>query len=278
MRSSWTRWSLSPWGAHHPIGQAPRAALGAYRRPPARRLPCAARRHRDALLPPTAAALCRAAFAGGPFPWHAFERSRAIASPSCSSLRVLCLRSRTHAGRLRGVVIDRVFLATRTVFAVRILIVTVFFGTEAYGAGRALVRGALRSALGFRSALRRLAPASRGRVWAEGPVIFDTRVRRGRWSRRSGARGTCGCTIVSSSCFAHRQRSALELLIVEAVYRFLGVGPFAKLHECEPARSSGVTVCGQSKGSQRADCSEVCTQFSLGHVIREVPNKKAHSH
>jgi hypothetical protein len=61
-------------------------------------------------------------------------------------------------------------------------------------------------------------------------------------------------------------------------YRFLGVGPFAKLYECEPARPSGVTVCGQSEGSERADCSEVCTQLRLGHVVREVPNKKAYSH
>jgi hypothetical protein len=61
-------------------------------------------------------------------------------------------------------------------------------------------------------------------------------------------------------------------------YRFLGVGPFAKLHECEPARPSGVAVCGQSKGSERANCGEVCMQLRLGHVIREVPNKKAHSH
>jgi len=61
-------------------------------------------------------------------------------------------------------------------------------------------------------------------------------------------------------------------------YRFLGVGPFAKLYECEPARPSGVAVCGQSKGSERADGGEVCTQLSLGHVIWEVPDKKAHSH
>src|SRR4029434_9372754 len=172
--------------------------------------------------------------------------------------------------RLRGVVIDRVFLATRTVFAARILIVTVFFGTEAYGSGRALVHGTLRSALGFRSALRRLAPASRVRVWAEGPAISATRVRRDRWSRRSGARGACGCTIVPGSCFAHRQRSALERLIVEVAYRFLGVGPFAKLYACETRRPSGFAVCGQSKGSERADRGEVCTQLSLGHVIWEV--------
>jgi len=66
--------------------------------------------------------------------------------------------------------------------------------------------------------------------------------------------------------------------MVEVTYRCLGVGPFAKLYECKPARPSGVTVCGQSEGSERADCSEVCTQLSLGHVVREVPNKKAYSH
>src|SRR5206468_5474879 len=60
--------------------------------------------------------------------------------------------------------------------------------------------------------------------------------------------------------------------------RCLGVGPFAKLHKREPARLSGVAVGGQSQGSERADGSAVCTQFRLGHVIREVPNKKAHSH
>jgi hypothetical protein len=61
-------------------------------------------------------------------------------------------------------------------------------------------------------------------------------------------------------------------------YSFLGVGPFAKLHECEPARLSGVAVGGESKGNERADYGEVGPQLSLGHVIREVPNKKAHSH
>jgi hypothetical protein len=66
--------------------------------------------------------------------------------------------------------------------------------------------------------------------------------------------------------------------MVEVTYRCLGVGPFAKLYECEPARPSGVTVCGQSQGNERADGSEVGTQLRLGHIIREVPNKKVHSH
>jgi hypothetical protein len=65
--------------------------------------------------------------------------------------------------------------------------------------------------------------------------------------------------------------------MVEVTYRCLGVGPFAELHKREPARSSGVAVCGQSQGSQWTDCGEVCLQLRLGHVIREVPNKKAHS-
>jgi hypothetical protein len=66
--------------------------------------------------------------------------------------------------------------------------------------------------------------------------------------------------------------------MVEVTYRFLGVGPFAKLHEGKPARPSGVAVCGQSQESERADGGEVGTQLRLGHVIREIPNKKAHSH
>lgn len=62
--------------------------------------PCACRRYlplrlrgavrwtRDALLPPSAAALCLAAFVGGLAPCHAFESSLAISSASCSHFSV----------------------------------------------------------------------------------------------------------------------------------------------------------------------------------------------
>jgi hypothetical protein len=61
-------------------------------------------------------------------------------------------------------------------------------------------------------------------------------------------------------------------------YRVLGVGPFAKLYEGEPTRLSGIAVGGQSQGNEWADSSEVGPQLRLGHVVREVSNKKAHSH
>jgi hypothetical protein len=78
--------------------------------------------------------------------------------------------------------------------------------------------------------------------------------------------------------FVHRQRSALERLIVEAAYRVLGVGLCAEFNEREPARLAGVAVRGQRDVRERANGGEVCTQLRLSHVIREVPNKKAHSH
>ena len=78
--------------------------------------------------------------------------------------------------------------------------------------------------------------------------------------------------------FAHRQRSPLEHLIVEAAYGFLGVGPFTELHEGEPARLSSVAVRRQREGREWAYGGEVRTQLRLGHVIREVANKQAHSH
>src|SRR6266851_641676 len=84
--------------------------------------------------------------------------------------------------------------------------------------------------------------------------------------------------IVPRARFAHRQRSALEHLIVEAAYGFLGIGPFAELHEGEPARLAGVAVRGQCEGSEWAKSSEVRPQLCLGHVIREIANKQAHRH
>jgi hypothetical protein len=73
--------------------------------------------------------------------------------------------------------------------------------------------------------------------------------------------------IVPRACFAHRQRSALEQLMVEAAYGVLGVGPFAELHEGESARLAGVAVRGQCEGSEGAKGGEVRPQLRLGHVI-----------
>jgi hypothetical protein len=177
--------------------------------------------------------------------------------------------------------IARVFSSTRKVSAAYIIIVKViFFGAEAHGSGGALGlgHGALRSALGSRCALRRLAPAPRGCVWAEVPAVSGTRFSRERGARRRGSRGTCCRTIVPGARFVYHKLSALELLIAEAAHRFLGVGPFAELNEGEPARLTGFAICGQRDVRERADYGEVLTQLSLGHVIGEVANKKAHSH
>jgi len=78
--------------------------------------------------------------------------------------------------------------------------------------------------------------------------------------------------------FVHRQRSALERLIVEAAYGFLSVGPGAEFHEGEPAWLAGVAVRGQREVRERTNGGEVRTQLRLRHVIREVANKQAHSH
>jgi hypothetical protein len=78
--------------------------------------------------------------------------------------------------------------------------------------------------------------------------------------------------------FAHRQRSALEQLRVEAAYRFLGVGPLVELYEGEPAWLAGVAVHGQCKGGEGAEGSKVSPQLRFGHVIGKIANKKAYSH
>jgi hypothetical protein len=84
--------------------------------------------------------------------------------------------------------------------------------------------------------------------------------------------------IVPRARFVHRQQSPLECLIVEAAHRVLGVGPGAEFHEGEPARLASVPVCGQREVRERTNGGKVRTHLRLRHVIREVPNKKAHSH
>ena len=116
---------------------------------------------------------------------------------------------------------------------------------------------------------------------ASGPKFRPSpgaRFSRERGARCSGSRGTCCRTIVPGARFVYRKLSALERLIAEAVHRFLGVGSFAELNEGEPARLTGFAICGQKDVRERADYGEVRTQLSLGHVIGEVANKKAHSH
>jgi hypothetical protein len=78
--------------------------------------------------------------------------------------------------------------------------------------------------------------------------------------------------------FFHRERPALEQLSVEAAYRFLGVGPFAELHEGESAWLASVAVHRQCKGGEGAEGGKVRPQLRFGHIIREIANKKAYSH
>jgi hypothetical protein len=60
-------------------------------------------------------------------------------------------------------VIDSVFSLTRNVFTAHIITVSVvFFGAESDRSSGSLAHGALRPALGFRRAFRRLALAPRG--------------------------------------------------------------------------------------------------------------------
>src|SRR5436189_6377387 len=102
-----------------------RVALAPYWRVPAHGLPGAARSTRAALWPPPAAALCRAAFAGGLVPFHVFERSLVIFSPLSSSLPWFIPCARPAAGPLRSVVLVRGGALTRTVCAAHLLLVTV---------------------------------------------------------------------------------------------------------------------------------------------------------
>src|SRR5262249_52891084 len=156
----------SQWMSPPPMVEARRGAPGVCRRSPARRRLCAGHRHRDALLPPNAAALCRAAFACGPFPFPAFETSLAIASPSCASPQYAIPWSRTDAGYLRGIVLDRIVSSTPSVFAAYILIaIVVVFSAEAHGASGSLIHGTLQSALGVRGALEQLTPTPWDCVW-----------------------------------------------------------------------------------------------------------------
>src|SRR4029453_7624980 len=253
---------------------APPVALGTSRRSPARRLPWAARWRHAALWPPTAAALCRVACAGGLVPFHAFERSLVIFSPSCPSLQWFIPHSRTAVSPLYGVVLGRVCAVPRPVCAAHLLLVTVVVSSaETHRSGRALVHGALRDALSRRGPLRGRTPAPRRRIRAEVPASVGARVRRGR-----RARGTRWRRRVPRARFVHRQQSALERLIVEAAYSVLGVGPGAEFHEGDPARLAGVAVRGQREVRERTNGGEVRTQLRLRHVIREVANKQAHSH
>jgi hypothetical protein len=84
--------------------------------------------------------------------------------------------------------------------------------------------------------------------------------------------------IIPCACFAHRQRSALEHLIIKAAYGFLTVGPVAELHEGEATRLAGFAVRWQGKGREGANGGEVRPQLRLSHVIREIANKKTYSH
>jgi hypothetical protein len=76
----------------------------------------------------------------------------------------------------------------------------------------------------------------------------------------------------------HRQRSALECLIVQAPNSFLSVGSFEELNERKPARPAGVAVRGQSNVRDRTDYGKVRAEISLSRVIGKVTNKKAHGH
>lgn len=105
---------LTGGGLHLMSGcQALLGAPGACRRSPVPRFPVAACWTCAALWPPTAAALCRVAFAGGLFPFHAFERSRALFLPLCSFPPCFISRSCTNRGPLRGVMLARVCASRR---------------------------------------------------------------------------------------------------------------------------------------------------------------------
>jgi len=176
-------------------------------------------------------------------------------------------------------VLDRIVSSTPNVFAASILItIVVVFSAEAHGAGGSLIHGTLQSALGVRGALERLTPTPWDGVWAKVPAILGARVSRDRRSRCHGARGTGGCMILPGARFVHGEQSALEHLLVEAAYGFLGLGPYAEFHEGEPARFPSVAVHRQMNGHERADGGEVRTQLRLGHVKGEIPHKKAYCH
>jgi len=176
-------------------------------------------------------------------------------------------------------VLDRIVSATPNVFAVYILIaIVVVFSAEAHGASGSLIHGTLHSAFGVRGALERLTPPPWNCVWTKVPAIPGAHISHDRRSRCHGARGTGGRMILPGARFVHGEQSALEHLLVEAAYGFLGLGPYAELHEGEPARLPGIAVRRQMNGHERADGGEVLTQLRLGHVKGEIPHKKAYCH
>src|SRR5712671_2190607 len=151
--------------ARPPMVPAPPRALDACRRPLTRRLPWAARWTRAALWPPPAAALCRAAFAGGLVPFPVFERLLVISSPSSASLPWFIPRVHSCQCATRGRARPR-----RRGAAHLLLVPVLVSGAETSRSGRALVDGALRAALGMRGPLRRRPPAPRRRIGAEVPA------------------------------------------------------------------------------------------------------------
>ena len=82
-------------------------------------------------------------------------------------------------------------------------------------------------------------------------------------------------TIILGARYAHRERSALERLIVEVAHSFLGVGSFAELNERKPERSPSFTVRGQRDERERADYGEVRPQLCLVYVIEVAKKARA---
>src|SRR4029450_10427245 len=82
---------------------------------------------------------------------------------------------------------------------------------------------------------------------------------RGVWRTRRRRR-------VPRARFGHRQRSALEQMIVEVAHRVLGVGPGAEFHEGEPPRFARVAVQGEREVRERPNGGEVRPQLRLRHI------------
>ena len=152
-----------------------RVARASYWRVPAHGLPGAARSTRAALWSPPAAALCRAAFAGGRVPFPVFERLLVIFSPSAASLPMV------HAVRVR---LPVRYVGSGASASARGRILSSprpsssfpsSPALESAGSGRALVDGALRAALGMRGPLRWRPLATRRRIGAEVPARLRAR-------------------------------------------------------------------------------------------------------
>jgi hypothetical protein len=88
----------------------------------------------------------------------------------------------------------------------------------------------------------------------------------------ASASAACG-TIFPRSRFIHRQRAALEILLVEHGNRFGSILLRTHFHKAKPARPSGGAILHNVDGDDRSRLGEVVLQIVLGRGERQISNE-----